>query len=441
MSFSNRPGRRQRRPSASISGTIKTLATTAVVAYGAFKAYEYLREDDHWTSIPQWLSSLWLEDQHDEKEEEKNKRNTKKSSKQTSKIDHRTRYRLAQQSLRKCRRETLHAYATCWPALQQVLDDHTSTVTLTQELRTLRQSPKNSNSSGSSTINSVSNNNNNSSKQRQDELWQQIQLETITKFISTVYASSLLVLSLTMQLSWISGQVFEQQQQQQQQRHSDGVSTINTRLAHQVMIQSHQYMVSQGMPLLIAAIRRAISATPIEQWKPTTLLSQQDIDTVLDQVEKYLDRPGSTSHSRNWIRLVLPDPTILYDEEEHESDQGSSDIASILDVFWDLAESPAWQDAQLQTTQTIRQYLRDNGWGRLIDEATTNKETKVDGTDILETTHVPLAKMMAPFKASSGLVVVETGADDKKMGNRLLQKIQTLATVLELASVSFQGLQ
>ncbi len=417
MSHTNHPRRQQR--GLNVSGTVKTLATSAVIAYGAYKAYEYLRDEDPWQSIPKWLSSLWLEQPEDS---EGIMGQSNQSSKRRSSIDPRARHRLAQQCRQKCRDETLKAYATCWPALQHVLNDRTNTIAWTQELRTLRQSSD-------------------ATHQRQDELWKHIQLETITKFVSTVYASSLLILSLTIQLHWISGQVFQEQQQQQQYHahlRMDRGATTNATVAQHVMMQSHEYMTTQGLPLLIAAVRRAIRASPIEQWKPTTLVSQQDIDGALDQVDTYLERAGSSSHSRNWIRMVFPDPTPLDEDEQQEAGEDESKTTSMLETLWDLAESPAWHDAQIQTIHTVRRYLRDNGWGRIFEATTMDKESKVNDK---ETTQVPLAKLMAPFKASSELVLVGTALENEKQRmkrNTLFQKVQKLATLLELGDVSFQ---
>lgn len=479
MSHSN-PHRRQRKGETNVSGTVKTLATTAVVVYGAYKAYQFLTDQDSsqdhvdqdqsFLSVPRWLSSLWNNDQSETQQQQQQQqyhRRQQPTQRTPSSIDLRTRHRLAQQSRQNCRHKVLEAYTKCWPAILQVIEDSTNTVTLTQELRTLRQQQQ---STTTTTEPEDSNH-----RQRQDQLWKQIQQETITKFVTTIYASSLLFLSLTMQLHWINGQVFHQQQQQQQKRNSNTTPmATNTREAQHLMMQTLQYMTVQGIPILIAAVRRAVTTSTLEQYQPTTLVTRHDIDHALDQMEQYLEKGTSTYHSRNWIRMVLPDP-ILYptqqqeefsngnlnnndDDDDNDNDDNKVDKGTaMLEAWWDLAESPAWQDAQQQTIHFIRRYLHDKGWGRAFPKGTTNstndhasKPTTTTttgnddvGNDIPAPCQVPLAKLMAPFKASTGLVQGDTPLPDGKLSgpstnNTFFRQIQSLATVLELGDVSFQ---
>jgi hypothetical protein len=492
--YNPRTSRRRDKKSSSIVGsssTVKTLVTTAVVAYGAYKAYEYLapREDENegedgvdtvMGKLPGWLSSLWLEEEQDstrsgvpQQQQQQQQRTSSQKKQPKPHPDPRTRHRLAQQSIRKCRQDIRNAYSTCWPALQQVIDEQTNTISLTQELRSLRQQQKRP-----------------PSQERQDELWQRIQSETFTKFVATTYASSLLILSLTLQLHWISGQVFQEQQQPQPQQQVG--STTTARRAQEVMMQSHDYFKTQGLPLLIAAIRRAIAGTPMGEWKPTTFVTLPELQHALGRVDAHLERgsggsSGSSSYSRNWIRIIFPDPTVCWNEDEDEDeDSTTSDdhddhdenteeevnpLSSMLEAFWDLAESPAWQDAQLQTLQTTQRYLRDKGWGKEFyhhrqQVADMDKECK-DGSSMegdpssskptQQQQHVPLAKLMAPFKTSCGLVGVASsstpvgGVDNstntttkrkKKSPSSsslmLVSQLQKLPTVLELGEVSFQ---
>jgi len=426
QSSNHAPRHRGRGQPRILSGTLKTIATTAVVTYGAYKAYEFFfQEDDrrrHDESlIPQWLSSLWLDTE--ENVNRSTGRQMPRKTKERKPLDPRTRHRLSQQGIRKCRQETVKAYATCWPELQQVIEDSTNTIPLTQELRSLRQSPDKN------------------TQERQGELWQEIQSATLTRFVATQYASSLLVLSLTLQLHWIGGKVFRYQQEQDL-----SMARGTAQMAQHVMMQSHEYMKTQGLPLLIAAVRRAIAASPMEEWKPTTFVTLSELERALERVDAHLEKGrGKTPFSRNWIRIILPDPSSLVDDDESDVEEQSTNpctVAFMLEAFWDLAESPAWQDAKLQAIQATKNYLRDLGWGPVFCQSNTlgvdadiDKESKVDPPVPIQ--HVPLAKLMAPLKTLCS-IVADRGSRKDRRTMSLLAKLQKLPTVLELGEVSFQ---
>jgi hypothetical protein len=435
----NHPPHRRKRP----SSTVRTLATTAVVAYGAYKVYEYFnRSDDDitndeaqasgetstWNDLSKWMSS-WLMDSDVASAavpESTTNANGSRSQHRVGppKLDARTLYRLTQQSVRKCREESIKAYGTCWSSLQHVIDKDTDTAGKTQELRQIRKEAATP-----------------ESKLRQDALWREIQLETLTRLISTEYASCLLLLSLTMQLHWIGGQVF----QHKHGRNNSSAAIAEPRWAHEVMMESHQYMTQQGLPLLIAAVRRSLSSSNMREWTATTFVSKADLEVLLGQIDQSLERGGGgSSYRRNWIRLVLPDPSMMENNDEDEQlddgkdptpDRSSEDKVAMLESLWDLAESPAWQDAQVQTLQVVKQYVRDQGWGQVYS---------MDGDMIQDAPcAIPLAKLMAPFKTACGLVALRPPAScvlpNTKSKSSMPHRVQKLTTVLELGEVSFHA--
>jgi hypothetical protein len=453
------PPKNRRRP----QSTVKALATTAVVAYGAYKIFEYFhhpyphsKEEEEvgsggdgsgdavgWRGLSNWISSLLSlseEDVHEATVRGSGERHCRTTTRKTipNKIDPRSFHRLTQQGLRKCREESLKAYGTCWPALQIVIDKSTDTASKTKELRLLRRKQQaagtTTGAAAATAATPIK-----ESKSRQDQLWKEIQLETLTKLISTEYASSLLLLSLTMQLHWIGGQVF---QRKQLGTNSRATAVEEQRWAQEVMMESHQYMAQQGVPLLIAAVRRALLSSTSQEWTATTFISKSELEKLLLQIDQQLQNgAGGSSHTRNWIRLVLPDPTWMEDSDDEST--GGDDAAGgapgvkgiVMEALWDLAESPAWQDAQTQTLHIVKQHIRDDGWGRIYSQSADTTEGAPAS--------IPLAKLMAPFKTACSLVAFQPPAANepkiRKVKDSLPQKVQRLATVLELGDVSFRA--
>ncbi len=75
-------------------------------------------------------------------------------------------------------------------------------------------------------------------------------------------------------------------------------------------------------------------------WKATQLLTQQEIDTALQQIHQVILYGNNNAqfkkkqYPRNWIRFLLP-------EEEY------------MDDLWDIASSPIWQLALHQLIITV----------------------------------------------------------------------------------------
>ena len=548
----HRRGRGRQQPSSSGS-TVRTVATAAVVAYGAYKAYEYfvhpswMEEPNHnnnedenvdennnnnnnnnngnnndpsrgsrMSGLSQLMMSSWWFSSADEERagggppRRRQQHSSLSSSPSQSPLDARTLHRLTQQSLRKCREELLKAYGTCWPSLQAVIEQHTDTSRRTHELKLLRNKDKKKEPSSHTNLppqqqpqpqqqDDESSSSTNRLRRRQEELWKEIHVETLTRLVSTEYAATLLLLSLTMQLHWIGGQVFQRNHSLNHHHQHSAVpaDADPARWAQHVMMESHHYMTHQGIPLLISAVRRAVlssffsSSSGQDEWTATTFVSKTQLEMLLQNIDERLERGSgsstttrcsggagglsstSSSYTRNWIRFVLPDPTMLVMEEDDEEDDDDhddhdnahgtmsppSDKVTMVEALWDLAESPAWEDAQGQTLQLVQQVVRDQGWGQIFTSSSSSSSSA--GNDATKTTTtttmIPVAKLMAPIKAACSLVALRPVASSsnhglplnntvatpmtttKKSKNTLPQKVQKLATVLELGEVSFHA--
>ncbi|KAL3906715.1 MAG: hypothetical protein SGILL_009162, partial [Bacillariaceae sp.] len=276
---------------------------------------------------------------------------------------------------------------------------------------------------------------------QQDGLWKQIVVENTTRMMAASYTYTLLLLSLTVQLHWISGN--REQLLQEGLDNSDEHHGSSTELAQSMLMQSHQYLVESGIPLLVSTIRRSVEAAMLSSsddtaaatadWtKPTQFMGIADVEKLLYQQIPHALKYGSsttgsiTTTKRNWVRFVLPD-------EE------------CFDPIWDLCSSPVWEDAQVQLLEKLwYKVLRDDsadGWKQLFERTSEVDMNHHHHHDSLH--QKPVAKIVAQFKRSSNLVFAEVAEQQQtprasNSSTSLLMSIQKLPTVLELGEVSFQ---
>jgi hypothetical protein len=352
MSFEHR-----RRRSRRSVGT--TLVTTAVISYGAYRLAGWL-----------WNADDEEEDTNNSNNNSNNNNNNNNNNnaddsvswgnmffstpqsqqpQQSRTIDRRTQWKLRRQRIVKCREESIKACQTCWPALQQLIMNETNTSSVTRKLKDLRASQDS----------------------HSDDLWKEIYAQTVTRLLSTVYAHTLLFLMTTLQIHHIGGRMFRKEEIGQDQS---------------MLIESHQYMLQQGLPLLIPIIRRTVQQL-VGDWEAKTTLTQTQVYNLLQKSRHQLEYGSNSKYSRNWIRFVLPDVTV--------------------DQVWDVATSPIWEDAQDQILQEAM----------TVAYSITGREEEI-----------PAAKHMAPIKKACQKIAIEEN----------YQMWIALPTMLELGDVSFQ---
>ncbi|KAG7359609.1 hypothetical protein IV203_034707 [Nitzschia inconspicua] len=336
--------------------------------------------------------------------------------------------RTRRQRLMHCRQKTLTAFCACFPALQPILEELTSTSKATRQLKELRKQQKELNLVGGET--ELTEGEQKQLQRQQDDLWKLIVVENTTRMMASSYAYTLLFLSLTVQLHWISGN------REKLLQESFGAQTSSTEIAQAMLMKSHQYLVEMGIPLLVSTIRRSVEAvvaenTGVDWTKPTQFLTEQDIEQLLyhqlPQVLRYGSIHTRDSNAtarpaiqRNWMRFILPD------EEP-------------FDPVWDICSSPVWNDAQEQVLQTLwYKLLRDDdadGWKRLFEQTS---EAEQQAAVALH--QKPVAKVVAQLKKSSNLLFAEVVPKESGIaleasavkGPSILNSLQKLPTVLEL---------
>ena len=317
----------------------RTLVTTAIVSYGAYR-------------LADWVLNNQNEDEEQSRQEgESNTPQTRSPRSYQENLDRRTLWKLRKQRIIKCREEAVKACRTCWPAIQESIEEATSVSSITKQLKDMRASQDG----------------------HSDDLWNQIYVQTITRYLSTAYAHTLVFLMSTLQIHYLGGKMFRKEDINDEQS---------------ILVESHQYMLKQGLPLLVPIIRRTVGQL-IAEWKSTTALSRTEFESILQKTQQRLENGNNAKHTRNWIRFVLPDITV--------------------DELWDIASSPVWDDAQHQVMEeTIKLYL---------SQQPVNREEGI-----------PVAKHMAPIKKACKNISIDEN----------YKQWIALPTMLELGDISFQ---
>eukprot|EP00980_Cylindrotheca_fusiformis_P007694 scaffold1624_cov105-Cylindrotheca_fusiformis.AAC.5 len=334
-SSSYRQHRRQRRSVA------RTVVTTAAVAYGAYQLWLWNSNDEEGDGQNSGGWGSWFAEPAPQRQ-----------SQQT--IDPRTQWKLRRRRIQKCRTESIQACQTCWPSLLEKIEDKTNTSAVTRKLKDLRASQDGHN----------------------DDLWKEIYVETVTRFLTSVYAHTLWLCMSTVQIHYIGGRLFRKEPPLEAEEKS-------------MLVESHHYLLRQGLDLLIPIIRRTVQPL-LEDWKARSTITTKDLHARIAKAQRSLDSTFSskeTKYARNWIRFVLPDETV--------------------DEVWDISRSPVWDDAHHQLLQETMQVLL------------------ILPDDDLE---VPVAKHMAPLKKACQMIASEDNH----------QRWISLPTLLELGDVSFQ---
>ncbi|KAL3935033.1 MAG: hypothetical protein SGBAC_009369 [Bacillariaceae sp.] len=213
-----------------------------------------------------------------------------------------------------------------------------------------------------------------------DDLWKEIYIETLTRFLSSVYAHTLWLCMSTVQIHYVGGRMFRQIPPLEHYEKS-------------MLAASHQYMLQHGLILLVPMIRRTVLPF-IDEWKATTTLTTVDLHELVRKVQSTIDASFSTTennkYARNWIRFVLPDDSV--------------------DEVWDISRSPVWEDAHSQL-------LNDTLHTLLVIPPENNGREEI-----------AVAKHMAPLKKSCPKLSLPEN----------YQRWIALPTMLELGDVSFQ---
>jgi hypothetical protein len=262
-----------------------------------------------------------------------------------------------------------------------------------------------------------------------------------------------------------------------------------------VLLHTYEYFFEQGLGLLIQTVERAVEQV-LSDWNVLDAaflhVSHATLDRAIDQIRMVVEELHSTSSSssnndegdpvgggaggglaarrrhcpRNLLRFLMPptatssDQKSSYDEHRQGSavdaaaagDAKSKDALkvaqAILDETWDLLESPVLKDAQQDCLNATFDLLRQESWGPIFHNETTNADDHHHQGEATTTTTRPLAHILTQLKKASSSFYATVNNDNSNQDmatvdvqpivvNSYCQAMEQLPSVLEVGDVSF----
>jgi peroxin-3 len=366
--------RRRRRGGPSLT----TVVTTAAVAYGTYR-------------LASWVFDTWNGNNSEDEENEMHEPEAMQSMPARSlrpsyaTIDRRTR----QVRRMQCRVETAKALNDFLPTLKKILEEQTNFSGETRQLKQLRVTPQLDSSISKS------------------DLWDAIQLKSVTRLVATAYSYTLLSLTLNVQLHLLGARLLQQQQQLDEANENDSGFDDSTSRHKIVLTRTLDEFFQQSVPSLVNVLMKTIKEALVD-WDVTDTTS---LEITSDKFQEKLTQIRMTMEQSPLITFIVP---------ESDKAQEAGDINPIakyiLDETWDIMESPAWEVAERDSLDTVFHMVRAQGWDPAIFGSDQEKSK-------------PLAVVVTKLR--------HTVTDVFYKNEGLFAELDRLSSVIELGQVSF----
>ena len=329
----NDPERRRRRNTVESTSTLATkVVTTAVVAYGAYRLFDYF-----------WKNNSNTTGGSQSRNNTQNIPSSNLPQRRPTSASYALQRRRREDRLARCQRECAQAWNALAAALAPVIDEATDTKEATQRIKELRAAvAANTDKSSNNT-------------EEQAKLWETVKIRTVTRWITTVYAQTLLMLVLQVQVHLWGAQLWQELQSQDETTAATAsVARMESyRQAHQTVLQqTFKHFFQTGLPALCATVQKA-TAEVLADWNvfdPAYLHVSQQIfvEQVIQKIAAIVEeRNVRASCRRSLWRFFVPTHNNHYNQPDMEEEEDP-----LLAETWDWLESPLLADA-LQATLTI----------------------------------------------------------------------------------------
>jgi hypothetical protein len=354
--------RRRRNKGGSPGSSLSSLATKAFAAYGAYKAASWA-----------W-GKIYSKDE-DEPSSQSGSESTRNTANTTSRRvqfqSNKSFFRKRASHLERCSRETLSMLGTFLNTLQSTIERHTDFTKEMKMLKQLRNGQVADAVDGEATP-------------TKQELWDRIKTKSITRMIVTVYAHSILILLLTVQINLLGGRIFREQisehnavgseeessSRNETQSGENSVEGGEDSSSHkQVLLQSLDYFFQHGIKKLVESVQLAVE-TSVSHWKVVPDDNDDDEGNSMRTCSLTLDQfEGGMQQIRN----ILDEGLLLekyIDRLEADSDSCESEEArQILYESLDILESPVFETAKKDVVNVTFDVLRNHGYAPLFDDS------------------------------------------------------------------------
>ena len=407
--------RRRRRP----LGFVGTAVTTALAVYGTYHLAMWAWQTFH---PPSPSDQEDHEEHHDE--------NTTSPSRVTDRMLKRRHNCLLQ-----CKKQTAATLAAFSAILLKKIDEGTETTTARRQLKEIRKLQSED------------------TKHQESILWMSIQVETVTRLITMVYATSLLFTALTIQVHRMGGRMYLTTAEKQQSSSSSSEhdvhnhGTFHCDDGHHALLRSYDAFFwgrdnSGGLDDLLDLVRSATQSA-LKHWNihnPEFALhfSYDTLRQAISEIRTVVEQEGDLLP-----RFVT---TNFNDTEPAESELPvPSTTETLLNEMYDILESPVANEAMRDGLECVFTILQDQYMEPIFIHNPHDDANHNDGTQRQQRETVQaLPHVISQLKSMThGLVPTDDDDDDcndsSKCRNPYVQAMQQLPSMQEAARVSFEA--
>jgi hypothetical protein len=311
-------GRRRR------TSGIGSVVTTALAAYGTYH-------------LAVWAWNAWNAYADDEKENGQNK-NTQSSSLLN---------RLRQRRMTLCRREIANTLSSLGTIMRRKIDEGTDLTLYRSQLKEIRKLQSNS------------------TKHQEEVLWMKIQVETVSRLITNVYAYTLLFTALTIQANCLAGSMSRNKVNDEGKE--EGVDE------HSALLLSYdEFLERGGVDDLLNSVRNAV-IDAIMDW------------SIQDPSALRMTAPR-LQEAINQIRIQMETGNLLQKYIVVDKFESLIDNVALLNETYDLLESPVANDATRDCLNCVFAALEQHHMTHIFGSPTTD---------------VPLARVVTQLKTTT----------------------------------------
>jgi peroxin-3 len=265
--------------------------------------------------------------------------------------------------MQRCRTETSRAMMDFLPTLKKAVAKQTDVTCETEELKRLRVAKREGNVGEKDRV-------------RERKLWNDIKNKSVTRLVTTVYAHTIVLLVLTVQVNLLGGRLLREEGGDGEAAETESFDKY--RASHQLVLsKTYDHIFSKGIPYLVEVVSKVVESV-VQDWdvlgsvnNGTDMKDTVSIRDISSWIEQVRDEVEQRSQKGVSLTTVLA-PFIIPDESENNQDgSGGDEITDelaryILDETYDLLESPSFANSERACLDSTFSHLQNNGYGKLF---------------------------------------------------------------------------
>lgn len=250
----------------------------------------------------------------------------------------------------RCRLESSRAMLDFLPTMKGAIAKETDVSRDTEELKELRAEKREINEMKKQqrSVNDDDGTYNNSKLEviigRERYLWNRIKNKSMTRLITTVYAHTIIFLTLNVQVNLLGGRLLRDEHEEHTSTSSEGAAD-RYRSSHQIVLsKTYHHLFAIGIPSIAKVVGKEVTRI-LQDWDVLNDdVTMQDVSTWLQSVRDGIEHQRRRRQGVSSSALVQ---FVIGQESDDSNDATPDELARyILDETYDLLESPTFAIAE-----------------------------------------------------------------------------------------------